>query len=101
MLHFGVFVADLKNIVAILLRMLFYLSGVFYSIPRRIPEPFGDIIVNVNPVAFFINSMRQVVLYQSLPNLVILAGWLVLSIFLSWIGIRLIYKNENSYVKSI
>lgn len=101
LLHFGVYVADLKNIVTIVLRLLFYLSGIFYSIPRRVPAPFGEIIVHVNPIGFFINSMRQVVLYSTTPNMLVLAGWFVLSLLLCMLGIRLIYKNENSYVKSI
>lgn len=101
LLHLGVFVADLKNIITIVLRLLFYISGVFFSINHRIPAPYNEIILNVNPVAFFIDSMRNVALYKTMPNMWVLLAWTVISLFLAWWGVRLIYINENSYVKSI
>ena len=36
LLHFGIFVEDLFNVTNIVLKLLFYLSGVFYSIGTRI-----------------------------------------------------------------
>ena len=37
LLHYGVFVEDLSNVVMIALRMLFYLTGIFYNVGTRIP----------------------------------------------------------------
>ncbi|MCF0228506.1 MAG: ABC transporter permease [Parasporobacterium sp.] len=101
LLHFGVFVADLHNIVDIVLKMVFYVTGVFYSIGRRIPGPAGNWLINANPVAYSINAMRSVLLYGKMPNLLVLLIHFVISLGLCILGIYIIYKNENGYVKSI
>ena len=101
LLHFGVYVADLKNIVEILLKMVFYVTGVFYNVSKRIPAPYGTILTRFNPMAFLIDSMRKVMIYDEMPSYWVLACWLVFSALLSIFGTWLIYKNENSYVKSI
>ena len=97
--HFGVFVEDLSNIVNILLKLVFYFSGIFYSVSKRIPAPFGKIMATINPAAFFIEESRKVLLYGINMNFGIYAIWLGIAIALCVLGVRLIYKNENSYVK--
>ncbi len=99
-MHYGVYVDDLSNVLTIVLRMLFYLTGIFYNLETRIPE-YGPILNRYNPVAYLITSMRQCLIYGEAPNVKILLVWLVISIFLCIIGVRKIYKEENSYVKSI
>ena len=98
-MHFGVFVEDLRNIVPILLRMLFYMSGVFFSLADRVPEPYNKILLDYNPIAAFISFFRDAIMYQSTPNLLVLSIWIILGIIISLIGIRIIYKYENTYVK--
>lgn len=100
MLHFGVYVEDLANVVKIVLRMLFYLTGIFYDIEAKIPE-YGAVLGRLNPVAFLITSMRQCLLYQAAPDRLMLLIWFVIGILLVALGIRKIYKEENSYVKAI
>lgn len=97
--HFGVFIEDLSNIVTILLKLIFYFSGIFYSVTKRIPAPYGEIMAKVNPAAFFIEESRKVLLYGTNMNIWVYLIWFAISIILCVIGIRLIYKNENSYVK--
>lgn len=99
--HFGVFVEDLSNVLNLTMKVLFYLSGIFYSVINRVPAPYGEIITYCNPIAYIINECRQVLLYGQLPNYLVLGMWLVIGVTLSTIGLRLIYKYENSYVKVI
>ncbi len=101
LLHFGVFVADLTNIVDIVLRMVFYLTGVFYNVGKRIPAPYGRLLTRLNPIAFIADSFRKVMLYDQSPGYKVLACWFAFSLLLCIFGTWLIYKNENSYVKSI
>lgn len=102
MLHFGVFVDDLYNILNVLLRLLFYLSGVFYNIHKRnIPEPLATILLKCNPCAFVMNELRKCMIYQQTPDILGMIVWFVLGIILSVAGMKLIYKYENSYVKVI
>lgn len=100
LLNWGVYVNDLSNIIHILTKMMFYITGVFYNLESRIPE-IGAALNRYNPVAYLLSSMRQCLIYSSTPDLGWLAFWFVLSVGLTLLGIRTIYREENSYVKAI
>ena len=101
LVHFGVYVEDLAYIVSILLSMMMYLTGIFYSIENRVPDPFGYLLNTYNPIAFLIHTMRNSLLYQKGTSAVFLIFWLLISLLIAVIGTRLIYKNENNYVKVV
>ena len=101
LLHFGVFVEDLSNVVHIGLRLLFYITGIFYRVSTRVPAPFGEILEKYNPIAFLLSAMRDALLYGKAVSWQWLLIWFVFGILLSVIGVATIYKNENSYVKVI
>lgn len=98
-MHFGVFVEDLTKVVPLALRLVFYMSGVFFSLKKRVPAPYGKILLTANPIAFLISTSRDVLLYSTAPNLLILGIWLIISLILIFFGIKLVYKYENTYVK--
>ena len=98
-MHFGVFMDDLVNLTNIALKFVFYLSGIFYDIQSKVPAPYNNILLNFNPIAFLITSFRNCLIYQTSINYIILIIWFILGIILSIIGIRTIYKHENTYVK--
>lgn len=100
LLHIGVYVEDLSNVISLVLRFLFYATGVFYSVEDRIPV-WGPVLNRVNPIAFLITSMRDCLLYSRAPDLALLGIWFVICLALSAFGVRLIYRSENSYVKAI
>ena len=56
-------------------------------------------MATINPAAFFIEESRKVLLYGTNMNFGIYLIWLSIAVGLCFVGIRLIYKNENSYVK--
>lgn len=97
--HFGVFIEDLANVINILLKLIFYFSGIFYSVSKRIPAPYGTIMAKLNPVAFIIEESRKALLHGQSIGFGFYAIWFVIAIITCIIGIRLIYKNENNYVK--
>lgn len=105
--HFGVFFEDLKNILAVVLKFIFYLTGIFYEIipldgkKGRIAEPYATILSKLNPMAFLINSSRQCMLYEITPARKLILAWFCVGVLLSAIGLWLIYKYENTYVKVI
>ena len=98
MLHFGVYVRDLSNVLNAVLRLIFYISGVFYSVDQ-IPEPYRTLLLYGNPVAFVIDGLRRCMLYGLVPYRRLLVVWFIVGTVISYIGIVLIYRNENSYVK--
>ncbi len=101
LMHFGVTLNDLGNLTNIGLKMVFYLSGIFYNINKRLKGTLGFVLLRVNPIAFCMNELRKVTIYGKLPSFEGLAIWLVLGLILCAIGVHVIHKNENSYAKVI
>lgn len=101
MMHIGVYLEDLSNIVDIVLRMLMYFTGVFYSIAKRFHAPYGALAVKWNPMALLLDSARNVLLYHTPVDYSSLFFWGLISIVIAYAGINLVYKNENSYVKVV
>lgn len=100
-LHYGVFVDDLSYAVGILLNLLMFLSGMFYDVVTALPEPLNHVLMCVNPVVVFIDSMRNALLYNKITNIPLILVWMVLGLLISYIGIHIVNKNENGYVKII
>lgn len=100
-LHFGIFVEDLSNIMKAVFKLMFYMSGILYSIPLMVSGTYSWMLLNLNPIALYINEFRNAVMYDSIPNYKSLGIWLLVVLIFSYFGIRLIQKFENSYVKVI
>ena len=104
LMHFGVFVEDLGNVVNIGMRLVFYLTGIMFSIETRIGREnpqLALILGKFNPMAFLITSFRDCLLYGKTPEIIGILIWLAIGTVLSVLGIYTIYKNENNYVKVI
>ena len=100
MLHFGVFAEDLSNLVNIALRLVFYLTGIFYDLSSRIHNAlYRTILLDLNPLANIIYNLRNILIYSSAPVGMWTLIWFFISIILCMIGINTIYKYENTYVK--
>jgi len=99
--HFGVFIDDLSNIIRIILQLMFYVTGIFYSISLRLPEMYYNIMIHINPIAYIIDDFRNVFLYGESLNFVLFGYWTIIGLILSYISIKIIYKYENTYVKVI
>lgn len=98
-MHIGVFIDDLANVMKVGLRLVFYMSGVFYSLEGSVPEPYGTLLQTLNPIACIMQGLRNCVLYGKNVDFIPIAAWFLGGILLSTIGIAIIYKNENNYVK--
>ena len=100
-MHYGVLLNDLANLTRIGLRMIFYLSGVFYNIRVRLSGTLQYILLRANPIAFLMDELRKVTIEVRNPSFEGLLFWLAIGIILNIIGMRIIHKNENSYAKVI
>lgn len=101
LLHVGVYVKDMNNLVSIFLKLVFYLSGVFYNIQARVPEPYGSLLLTANPAAMVMHELRTVLIFGANPSFLRLAIWAAIGMALSWVGVRLVYKYEQSYLKAV
>lgn len=101
LLHYGVFVDDLGYAVGILLTMVMFLSGIFYDVITTLTAPLNGIMLCANPVSMFTDTMRNALLYNSITNVPLVVIWLLLGLLIFYIGLHMVYKNENGYVKVI
>lgn len=100
-LHYGVYVDDLGYAVGILLQMLMFLSGEFYDVITSLHAPLNTMMMCLNPAAMFIDTMRNALLYNVLANVPLIGLWMLISILFCYIGVHIVYENENGYVKVV
>ena len=101
LMHYGVFIQDLANVTNIVLRMVFYMTGIFYNIEKRLPAQYTGILMKGNPMALVLSSLRKCILYGQAPDVKRLIIWFIIGIIVAALGVRKIHKNEYSYVKVI
>ena len=103
-MHFGVYIDDLANVTDIALKLLFYMTGIFFDIDQRIGKTYpmlATFLGKYNPVAFLLTGLRNSLIYNTAPELLWLLLWFVISVGMALFGICLVYRNENNYVKGI
>ena len=99
--HIGVFVDDIQNLLPILLRLMMYFTGVFYSIEDRIPGKVGSLILHLNPVAYIIDCARKLLLFQTPVSFRWFFLWLAVSLVLCRAGLSLLYRYGSRYLKVV
>lgn len=103
-MHYGVYVEDLTKVNDIVLRLLFYLTGIIFNIDQRIGKNYptlATVLGKCNPMAYLISAIRNSLIYNQAPDWLWMFIWLVISLLLCMAGVRIIYRNENNYVKGI
>lgn len=103
-MHFGVFIEDLNNVITVVLQLGMYISGIFYSLENRLTGNLAwaaKLLTNCNPIALIMADMRSVVIGNGSVHLLSFAVWSVVAVVFAVLGIKLIYRFENSYVKVI
>ena len=101
LLHYGVFIDDLSYAIGILLSMAMFLTGIFFDVVSSLTFPLNNLMLCLNPCTVFIDSMRNALLYKTVSNVPLMIIWIVLSVLISYVGIHIVFKNENGYVKVI
>lgn len=100
-MHFGVYIDDLRYAVVILLQIMMFLSGVFYNIKTTLSQWLGTVVLYANPAGTLIDTLKSALMFNSVRNIPMLLMWLCISVSLVFCGIITVYKNENTYVKVI
>lgn len=92
------FVPDLRSLIPVVGRAWFYVSGVFFSVERFATHPTIQDIMVANPAYQFLQAVRGVVLYKTVPTT---ETWLTLcawSFGLLIIGLVYFWQAEERYV---
>lgn len=93
----GVFIDDLKNVWAVFLRILWFATPLFYSVPK---EGLIYFINQINPLTYFIEISRQLIIFGDfviINFLVTFAG----SIFVFIIGLCLFNRYKSKFAEII
>ena len=101
LLHFGVFFEDLANIVNVALRLLFYMSGIFYNPEKQLTGVVRYLMIRLNPTCYIITELRNTVLYAQTPLWHWFILWAVVGLVVSALGVNLIYRHERRYVNTV
>jgi lipopolysaccharide transport system permease protein len=89
----SVYFQDLQQLVPLLVTVLLFLSPVFYSI-TQLPDAFQNAILTVNPLASIIESVRELIFYGNLPSIRFFAGFSLIALVLSALGLKF-YKMAS------
>ncbi|OFN17701.1 hypothetical protein HMPREF2604_08280 [Corynebacterium sp. HMSC055A01] len=91
------FVPDLRSLISVVTRILFFTSGVFWPVQRFVHHPTILAILNWNPVHQFLTMIRLCVLDGVVPSLtqwLYLASW---SFGLLAFGLWIFWRAEHKY----
>lgn len=91
------FIPDLKSLVSLLTRALFFTSGVFFSIERFDANPTVAQFVEWNPIYEFLSMFRMLILYGQTPDL---SHWVYVSMWsltLLFVGFFYFWQAEERY----
>lgn len=90
---------DVKHLYSVLLTLWMYLSAIFYPV-TSLPDLMQKII-NWNPIFNFIDCMRDVVLYASMPPLLEVIKILAWGIGVYLLGQFVFSKNRNRIMQKL
>lgn len=94
-----VFIRDVDNILSHIMRLWFYASPVIWE-GGRLPESY-QWIVNINPFAHLATAYRDILMYQTQPNV---TNLMILGIAsLLAVGLLIMYysRNEHKIIKAL
>lgn len=91
--------SDMTLVVRSALRMLFYLSGVFYYL-KDIPQEFQMLIL-INPAACLIECFRQVIIGHAAPSAVMIVYSLCVGLLVGMLGLRLCIYFDKKILRSV
>lgn len=91
----GVYVRDLRQIVAVILPIFMFASPLFYPV-SAVPEGVRNYL-QLNPLAVVMEQVRAVVLFGSLPDLRVIALYTLVSVLVAWFGLAFFLVTKRGF----
>ena len=91
----GIYIPDLDQITQIIIRGLFFVSPVVYSL-QSIGNKLGSIII-YSPLTWYIESYRNIVIKNSIPDLSTYVIGLAFSIIVSFMGFKIYLRLRSGF----
>ena len=96
----NVYVRDAEYIINFIINMLFYATPILYS-ATMFEESALKWIIYLNPMATIINSYRDILYYQVIPNVSSLLIVLLVSCILFYAGLKIFKKLEKGFAEEV
>ncbi len=96
----NVFFRDIEYITEFILKLIYYISPVFYA-TKMFKDTKIELLINLNPMTTIINSYRDILLNHTTPNLINLGSVLIVSLIILLVGIFIFNKLENKFVEEL
>lgn len=94
-----VYLRDLEHIIGVIIQALFYGTPIVYSL-SSIPEKFMWVF-HLNPMAYIVQGYRDILYYQTMPDLQGLFIILGLSIFLVVVGYQIFNHLQKNFAEEL
>jgi lipopolysaccharide transport system permease protein len=95
----GVYLRDVSQFIVLLTSVLMFLSPIFYPL-TALPEKYRFFLM-LNPLSITIEQSRAVLFYGQWPAWHILALYLLLSLFVAWLGFAWFQKTRKGFADVI
>lgn len=93
----AVFFRDIQYIYSVVLTAWMYLTPIFYPV-TMLPQTLGFYITRLNPMYYYLEQFRQIVMYGMLPNGKLLLYGLLAGIFALLAGAWCFQKTQDRFV---
>ncbi len=94
----GVYINDLKNIWPVITRILWFVTPIFYNIKV---EDYTMKIIGLNPIYYFIETVREILIYNNIPSIKNILIITIPSILILIIGIVFFEKNKDNLAEKL
>ncbi len=91
----GVFVRDIGQVIGVFTTILLFLSPVFFPV-SAVPEPL-QVWLHLNPLTFFIEQTREVLIWGRLPDWRGLALYFLGASVFAWLGFFWFQKTRKGF----
>lgn len=91
----GVYIRDIVHVTTLLTTVLLFMSPVFYPISALPPglQPW----LYLNPLTFFLEAGRGLLIFGKLPNLTLWGGYTILSLVIAWLGLWWFQRTRKGF----
>lgn len=93
----SVFFRDIQYIYGVILTAWTYLTPIFYP-EALLPEWLHFLVVRFNPMFYYVKQMRQLVLYQAMPDPKLIGAGFLCAILAMLLGGLCFKKNQGKFI---
>ncbi len=97
----NVYYRETDYVVRYMLRILFFLTPIFYSVEKHIPKQYLDAYLILNPLAVILMSFRSAFMGLAPPDVKYILITFLYGLGFFFVGYWFLNKNENEVVKRI